>query len=651
VPKIDDDDPFSLPLDPDLESLYTEWSDWTACTQSCGGGRRQRKRGCKNKKTVCKGETMPVQFCNPDPCPVAGGWGSWMSWSPCSVTCGTGENERYRPCNNPLPLYGGSCSGINVESRSCTFTKCKSLSSRFFGPWTLWSDCSATCGGGTRTRHRSIYYVRQRTEKVICNAIPCQENGMWAAWGGWSQCSLPCGLGMTFRDRTCTDPAPVYGGEPCEGQGSEVQTCFGGPCVDEDDYGVLFRGAGYLQYAKRGTTTGFLMVFMRVKLIQERGTLFHHTDDCGGSGIDDCDLSIMLGMAGRSVHLAIKTPTLKEPTKIISTTEVELDKWLDIFVIVTVSWAGMRLNDEGQIVRRFPVRLKEGLSFDGDFMVGANRFKQDGIHGVIAVLRKNFKVLILFNMKSWSGYGAPSDSNNVDKIQLPLDARHPNFKGKYYSHIFFRKSTYLQVLIIFYLTGFNGLLFFNGGMETNSSVAVTVKDGALEFCLNCGEKPLCRKAYELKTDQWYFLKVSATGNEGQIRMNDGDAMQIMCPAGDRYVPRSSIYVGGAGQLDWAIINELTKNNIFFQGMIDNFIVNDKSVTYKMASLIDGEGWTNTLGYSLADHVSEVYENERATTTLRCGVPERTTHSQLVRMVWLQDMKRVVSSPGTDISDS
>lgn len=41
-----------------------------------------------------------------------------------------------------------------------------------------------------------------------------------------------------------------------------------------------------------------------------------------------------------------------------------------------------------------------------------------GIHGTVAVLRKNFKILVLYNMKSWSGYGAPTDTNNVDKIQL-----------------------------------------------------------------------------------------------------------------------------------------------------------------------------------------------------------------------------------------
>lgn len=76
-------------------------------------------------------------------------------------------------------------------------------------------------------------------------------------------------------------------------------------------------------------------------------------------------------------------------------------------------------------------------------------------------------------------------------------------------------------------------------------------------------------------------------------------MQIMCPAGDRYVPRGSIYVGGAGLLDWTVIMELTKSNVLFQGMVDSLVVNDKSVTYKMASLIDAEGWVNTLGYSLA----------------------------------------------------
>lgn len=82
-------------------------------------------------------------------------------------------------------------------------------------------------------------------------------------------------------------------------------------------------------------------------------------------------------------------------------------------------------------------------------------------------------------------------------------------------------------------------------------------------------------------------------------MNTGNAMQITYPTTYVYQPRGSLYVSGAGPLDWPIIVELTKNDIQLHGIIDTLSVNGLTVTYKMASLIDINGWVNTLGYSLA----------------------------------------------------
>lgn len=82
-------------------------------------------------------------------------------------------------------------------------------------------------------------------------------------------------------------------------------------------------------------------------------------------------------------------------------------------------------------------------------------------------------------------------------------------------------------------------------------------------------------------------------------MNAGNAIQISYPATYVYQPRGSLYVSGAGPLDWPVITELTKNNILLHGIIDMLTVNDLIVTYKMASLIDINGWVSTLGYSLA----------------------------------------------------
>ena len=39
---------------------------------------------------------------------VNGEWGDWGSWSSCTETCGGGESDRSRLCNNPLPQYEGA---------------------------------------------------------------------------------------------------------------------------------------------------------------------------------------------------------------------------------------------------------------------------------------------------------------------------------------------------------------------------------------------------------------------------------------------------------------------------------------------------------------------------------------------------------------
>ena len=65
-------------------------------------------------------------------------------------------------------------------------------------------------------------------------------DGEWAHWGAWSSCSKSCGDGVHFRDRSCSDPAPMGTGKDCIGPGSEVTGCFKAPCNGKSDRLVLF---------------------------------------------------------------------------------------------------------------------------------------------------------------------------------------------------------------------------------------------------------------------------------------------------------------------------------------------------------------------------------------------------------------------------
>ncbi|XP_056016064.1 cartilage intermediate layer protein 1-like [Ostrea edulis] len=77
--------------------------------------------------------------------PIDGGWTLWDTWSDCSATCNGGTRTRQRYCVNPPPQNGGrNCVGTVQESESCNPFTCPNCNRRC--PWggTLSDDCS-TC--------------------------------------------------------------------------------------------------------------------------------------------------------------------------------------------------------------------------------------------------------------------------------------------------------------------------------------------------------------------------------------------------------------------------------------------------------------------------------------------------------------------------
>ena len=55
---------------------------------------------------------------------VDGKWGEWEAWSECSTTCGPGTKVRTRECGSPAPQYGGECPGNGQETEPCTIRPC-----------------------------------------------------------------------------------------------------------------------------------------------------------------------------------------------------------------------------------------------------------------------------------------------------------------------------------------------------------------------------------------------------------------------------------------------------------------------------------------------------------------------------------------------
>ncbi|WAR12731.1 HMCN1-like protein [Mya arenaria] len=62
-------------------------------------------------------------------------------------------------------------------------------------------------------------------------------DGNWGEWQAWQGCSATCGTGSMRRYRNCDDPAPDFGGSPCEGDSFEQQECSSGALVIH--FGVL----------------------------------------------------------------------------------------------------------------------------------------------------------------------------------------------------------------------------------------------------------------------------------------------------------------------------------------------------------------------------------------------------------------------------
>ncbi|CAM9200588.1 unnamed protein product [Bubo scandiacus] len=121
-------------------------------------------------------------------------------------------------------------------------------------PWGGWGPCSRSCGLGVTLRRRGLRRgalpgggcARPRLDTRACFIRACPVPGRWAAWGSWSPCDAECGGGVRSRVRSCSNPPPKNGGQPCPGGALQSQPCNLQPCGDPPACGpqMVFVGAG-----------------------------------------------------------------------------------------------------------------------------------------------------------------------------------------------------------------------------------------------------------------------------------------------------------------------------------------------------------------------------------------------------------------------
>ncbi|XP_039270434.2 uncharacterized protein LOC120345106 isoform X2 [Styela clava] len=294
--------------DDDNTGTYSEWSE---CTASCGGGIKFRTRNCRQqtKKSTCE-ESESVS-CNEEKCPELTKkkmkeYVDYSEWSECTVTCGGGFSFRVRECTelngdpgcekserkpcNEIPCDGVVAEELNLggkmEDRKESLKDVKKINQagkmKEYVNYSEWSECTVTCGGGfsfrvlecigltgdvdcekserkpcneqlcpeetnvenedvintiakenTKPGKKSSGHARslsidtlQVPEEVISKelTIPTEENEKkYVDYSEWSECTVTCGGGLSFRTRECSD---LSGDEDCEKSESK-------PCNEE----------------------------------------------------------------------------------------------------------------------------------------------------------------------------------------------------------------------------------------------------------------------------------------------------------------------------------------------------------------------------------------------------------------------------------
>lgn len=115
----------------------------------------------------------------------------WQNVGTCSKACGSGIQEQE---NTVYDYYTNDYCGTNTRYVSCNTQDCCSETYiKTYGKWSSYSSCSKSCGTGTKTRSRKLYYYSSydnsiscgegiEKDSTTCNTNPCLTASVSDTW-------------------------------------------------------------------------------------------------------------------------------------------------------------------------------------------------------------------------------------------------------------------------------------------------------------------------------------------------------------------------------------------------------------------------------------------------------------------------------------
>ncbi|UYV60151.1 THSD4 [Cordylochernes scorpioides] len=238
------------------------------CSAQCGRGLRKRELRClRGNTTVFPGECGGTPPPTEEPCdtkPCQDGW--FFSPWPRALT---GPEHSWPPQSDHKPAgFQCPCGGVQRRTVACVVAQgtcdplkrpsdtrhCKPCDPRAEGRWfaSPWSQCSVTCGNGTKVRELvclkqekdgfwrsapgSCSSALRPTDRRRCQAVgPCGDVPQWLVTE-WLQCSNTC---QTSRKVACTSPDGRSSTTcPAVSRPEDRRACGSKECVSQEQRGT-----------------------------------------------------------------------------------------------------------------------------------------------------------------------------------------------------------------------------------------------------------------------------------------------------------------------------------------------------------------------------------------------------------------------------